>query len=298
MFDGTTGKPCTVNADCLGTGPGAPGINICSNTLAYMFTRVTFQIYPTPVCEMPPPASIGGNCDPCGGAPCDGNLHFCDGPDEPSSPGLCLPSNFANPTLGQGICVPYCTLPLDGSPGSGCAGKNRCVPYTWVLSPPAGGGPGVVTGYGFCQGACEIDSDCSALGAGWLCQADIGFCTRTKVARTKAPGTACLAGNSPTSDNTTGACYCVSSATTNVGYCSASCVVGGAPCASGYVCDGFEPSGPLLFGDAGAGMLTMQNAGVVGTCLHTCTQPDAGDPACPANSTCQAATLAGPDCIP
>jgi hypothetical protein len=312
VVDGTTGKKCATNADCKGTDPNAPGTNICSNTIGYTFTKVSFQIFPTPVCEIAP-VQGGGNCDPCGGltSGCDGNLHFCDGPDAPTSPGMCLPNNFANPMPGQGTCYPFCTLPADGSAPVGCAGNNRCVPFTWVLSTPVDGGAGTVTGYGFCQGACEKDADCTGLGAGWVCQTDIGFCTKAKVARTKTPGTGCTAGTATTSDNATGACYCIANSTTNLGYCSDSCIVGGLPCgsgsdagANGYVCDSFIPSGPLTFGDAGTSpALTKQNTGLAGTCLNPCTAPDAGvgtdgGTQCPTNSMCQAGTLAGPDCLP
>jgi hypothetical protein len=36
--------------------------------------------------------------------------HFCDGPDDPSSPGYCLPNGTS------GVCVPKCLAPADGSP--------------------------------------------------------------------------------------------------------------------------------------------------------------------------------------
>jgi hypothetical protein len=303
-FDGTTGKPCMTSSDCVGTGANAPGTNICSNTLQYTFTKVSFQLFPTPVCEIAP-VQNAGNCDPCGGAtPCDQNLHFCDGPDDPSSPGMCLPNSFSNPQINDGTCVPYCTLPMDGSKPVGCQGHNRCVPYTWVLTTGADGGQSV-TGYGFCQGACEVDADCTDLGTGWVCQTDIGFCTQTKVSRTKMPGEGCTGGTATTSDNATGACYCVSNNTTNLGYCSNSCIVDGTvACAAGYTCDSFAPSGPLTFGDAGmAPALTKQNTGAAGTCFATCTVPDAGvgidgGAQCPTNSTCTGDTLAGPDCLP
>jgi len=311
-FDMTTGKVCKTDSDCAGAGAGAPGINVCSNTTMYLYTGVTFTLYPTPVCQLPR-SSNAGNCDPCGGAtPCDNALHFCDGPDDPSAPGLCLPLDVLNPTVNMGICVPYCILPADGSAPVGCAGNDRCTPFSWGLFTPVDGGAPTVTGFGICQGACEKDADCSALGAGYVCQADIGFCTKTLVKRTKAVGAPCTGGTGATSDSTTGACFCFSNAKSNAGYCSTNCIVGGVPCPSGYVCDTGIPSGPLVFGTADGGMLmepgiTKQNVGLSGQCVATCTVVDGGSTApdsgtssaaCPAASMCNSSTLVGPDCQP
>ena len=319
-FDMTTGKLCNANSDCVGTAAGAPGINVCSNGIMYKYTGVTFSLYPTPVCELPPPSAAGtGNCDPCGGGACDGSMHFCDGPDDPSAPGLCQPLDFQNPKANQGICVPYCTLPSDGSAPVGCAGNNRCIPYNWVLSLAADGGPGMLTGYGICLGACEKDADCSKLGVGYVCQTDIGFCTKTTVARTKTLGTACTGGTAAMSDTSLGTCNCFSNLTSNNGYCTSSCIVGGIACPNGWVCDTGIPSFPLTFtGPMDAGItepaFTKQNVGLVGQCVQPCTNPtDGGTPAatdsgaaadsgaasgCPMNSTCIAQTVAGPDCEP
>jgi hypothetical protein len=305
--DGTTGKPCSSSSECKGASPNALGTNVCSNTITFTATNVTFQPFPTPICQVPASTNPNaGNCDPCGGTvPCDGNVHFCDGPDSPSSPGICVPDSTSNPMPGQGTCLPSCKMSPDGSPSTGCTGHNRCVPFTWILARPRDSGPGTVTGYGFCQGTCESDSDCSALGAGWVCQTDLGFCTKAKVARTKAIGTACVSGAGPTSDLVTGACFCIGGVT-GVGYCTSVCVVGGTPCPNGYLCDAFEPRGPLTFGSAGTyPALTTQNVGVVGTCQAACSVSDAGagpdgGSSCPPNSTCQVGSfsIAGPDCIP
>src|SRR5579859_5596076 len=105
--DMTTGKKCTTNADCQTPGGG---INVCSNDPRFMFqySNVVFTNFPTPVCEVPPPNG-GGNCDPCGGTmPCDRGIHFCDGPDQLSAPGLCVPNSSTNPLPGQGRCYPFC----------------------------------------------------------------------------------------------------------------------------------------------------------------------------------------------
>jgi hypothetical protein len=325
-YDMTTGKACKTSNDCLGTAANAPGINVCSNSSMYVYSvvGVTVTLFPTPVCELPPP-SANGNCDPCGGAtPCSG-IHFCDGPDDPSSPGLCLPNDFLKPTVNMGVCVPYCTLASDGSAPVGCTGNNRCHPWQLVLNSANGAAP-TISGYGFCQGGCEKDADCSGLGvadgstAGYVCQTDIGFCTKTPVTRKKPIGTACTGGSALTSDTVTGACLCLSNTTTNAGYCTSECIVGGAPCPTGYVCDTGIPGGPLVFTSSDGGMLTepaitKQNVGLSGVCVASCTTvvdagasmagdsgagADAGSGSgqCPPSSLCVGDTVAGPDCWP
>jgi hypothetical protein len=264
---------------------------------------VKVAFWPAPICLPPLPTTAGGgSCDPCGisaGGVCgDGNVWGCDSDpttlDPTTSPGLCLPNNAATPAANQGICIPRCGLPVDGSTPTGVTKPNTCVPYTW-LQPKTG----PLVGIGFIQGTCQTNADCTGLGAGWICQVDIGFCTQATAQkpRTKAIGTACTSGTAATSDSTTGACNCIGNSTTNAGYCSSACVVGGTACPSGYVCDAFYPHGPLVIGDASAPALTMQNPGAAGTCIEPCTSVDAAG-GCPSNSTCQLQTLEGPDCLP
>jgi hypothetical protein len=297
-FDGTTGKQCTSDTDCN----GGAGLNKCSSDYQFTVTGVPVALWPTPVCIPPLVQGSPGNCDPCGGGACDANAIWgCDSAnlDPTTSPGLCLANTPQNPAPGQGVCVPRCQFKLDGSAPTGCAAKDRCVQYTFLLDPTSN----TVTGIGFCQGACESDADCSGLGTGFKCQVDIGFCTKTPKTRTKTIGQGCTGGSATTSDTSTGACNCVANNTTNVGYCSSSCIVGSVACPNGYVCDGLYPSGPLNFGDASAPAVAQQNTGVVGQCFQPCTAVDAGTaadggPECPTNSTCQLQTIVGPDCLP
>src|ERR1700690_2828454 len=65
-FDGTSGKPCSSNADCTTT-----GLNVCSNTysgkLGTLNGLMSPQLWPTPLCMVPLPTMSGlgnGNCDP------------------------------------------------------------------------------------------------------------------------------------------------------------------------------------------------------------------------------------------
>jgi hypothetical protein len=294
-FDGTTGKPCTADSQCQ----AGAAVNVCSNKYTFNVTNLHVELWPTPVCIPAIPNGGGGNCDPCGGTTCSPNQIFgCDSADlDPTtSPGLCLPLNQMNPVAGQGVCIPRCSVPLDGSTPTGCTGKDTCVAFTWLLTTS-----GAIQGIGFCQGSCQQNSDCSSLGSGFICQTDIGFCVQetAPAARAKALGAACT-----NTDSTMGTCDCEFNTMTNNGYCTAACVVGGNPCASGYICDAFYPSGPLMFGgDVTEPALTGQNKGVVGNCIQPCTHLDGGTgpdggPQCPPNSTCQAVTLAGPDCLP
>jgi hypothetical protein len=303
IADGTTGKACTTNADC--TGDGGFGINKCSNMLGTNAVGGTnVQLWPTPICLIPPAI---GNCDPAPASdPMGMVIHYCDGPDLPTSPGICLPGTPAAPAHNQGVCLPQCNFALDGSQPMGCAGKNTCVGGVGYGLDMAGNPVGV----GFCQGTCEKDADCSALGTGWQCQVDEGFCTQKLVTRTKQLGQACAA-----RDETTGACHCIANTKTNVGFCSSSCVVGSTPCPNGWICDTQTPATLTL---SGAPIpITAQNAGMVGTCFPPCSaaQVDGGTgavdagggeggatgdagAACPPNSTCQAVTVVGPDCFP
>lgn len=290
QHDGTSGKPCMSNADCKGTGANAVGINVCSNTYSGKLSPdngvTSPQFWPTPICMVPLPSAGMGNCDP---GP-SGVLQFCDSddPNNSTSPGLCLPRTTpqqAGPM--NGFCLPGCSFTLDGSRPTGCPGKDTCTPFTFLLS----GSTSTVTGFGFCQGTCEVDADCSALGAGWVCQTDDGFCTKTKKARTKTIGTACTnGGNGATrlasSDSQVGTCNCPfsGSSTITAFYCTSACIVGGAACPNGWTCDAFLPSQFVFTGaaDGGGDIVlpgpTLQNPGLPGLCMAPCANPDGGVP--------------------
>jgi hypothetical protein len=318
-FDGTTGRPCKMDADCVGPDGGA-GINACSVDFGFKITGVTVALWATPVCIIPPPQSATqGNCDPVPTGVDDGLPHFCDGPDMSSSPGLCLPFDMQNPQPGQGVCYPLCTFPLDGTKPTGCIGTDECFPVSFLRD----GTTGTVTGFGFCSGGCQQDSDCTGLGAGFVCQTDIGYCTMAKLKRTKAIGAACTMATVANSPDDV-ACDCDANPMTGVGACSTSCVVGGLPCPAGMICDaGFQ--NPIVFTSmTGAPInvpVTAQNVGIPGVCRSLCTPADAGVVAaaadagidggttqspvgdgglasCPPNTTCQNTDVVGPDCVP
>lgn len=268
-YDGTSGLPCTTDADCKSV--RGPQTNGCSKNFLYLMGGASVQGLPTPVCIVAPAAS-GGNCDPAPPTdPTGQGLHFCDGPDAPTSPGLCVPGTNP-PSPGLGSCLPKCGFALDGSPAAGCVGKNTCVPFGYSIDGTAG--------YGFCQGTCQTDADCAALGTTFVCQIDTGACTSHRVVRTKQLGQACTV-----SDSASGACNCLPGTASPTGYCTSACVVGGAACPNGWVCENFEPS-----------FATVANVGTAGLCVAPCSAPDAGQ--CPASSTCQNSTPVGPDCVP
>jgi hypothetical protein len=287
MFDGTTGKACTADTDCVSA--NGPGINKCSSNNVF----VMGPLNPTAVCLMP------ANCDPGS----DGNVHYCDGPDLPTSPGVCL----SNGTAGMGTCFPQCTAAPDGRAPTGCQGKDVCNLLISLIDTTTN----AVTGVGFCLGGCTVDADCPT---GSKCQPDSALCLKTVHTPTKAIGASCTQ-----TDNVRNTCNCVlpSTATTG-GYCTVSCIVGGAPCPAGYVCDAQEPSDAL-----NPPGFTQQNPGLGGICFQQCALPgDAGAPAsdasgaavdsgggegggtstvpttCPGTSTCVAQNVAGPDCLP
>jgi hypothetical protein len=316
--DGTTGQPCKTDADCVGdTGPG---INRCSGTQTFPYSGIRVTLLPTPVCMGP---LIGSSCDPAPPNDMAGaNLHFCDGPDLPSSPGVCLP-NTSPAQPGMGTCYVKCTYSIDGTAPTGCIGHNTCTQLGLYLGDVNTGL--ITTGVGFCQGTCLQDSDCSDLGAGWVCQTDVGLCTKSKITRTKTIGTACSAAR----DLTTGHCNCppdLVNSTTQNGYCTQACVVGAQvnPCPAGWVCDNLSnaqlPDGttlpaenvqtagecvPLCPGDGGsvaeAGPGPTPDAASDASSDASSVVPEASAPpltACPANSTCQANTPVGVECIP
>jgi hypothetical protein len=283
-FDGTVGNPCTTDAECVPD--GGPAINRCSNSLSYQVgPNATTNLYPTPVCLVPP-GPDGANCDPAPSTdPTGGTLHYCDGPDDPSSPGLCVP--LTAPTAsGRGQCLPKCTLALDGSAPHGCVGSDACLQFTPEVAPGA-----ATFGLGYCRGNCNSDSDCSALGSSFVCDAIAGVCTTQLQPAIKQLGDTCTL-----ADTKSGACTClvISSST---GYCSSACVVGGPVCPDGWICDSLQPS-LVPDGNGGATRVTAPSQGAAGFCVIPCTHDDAGTPACPDSLSCQSVTPAGPDCLP
>jgi hypothetical protein len=308
--DGTSGVQCKTDADC--TPDGGPGINKCSNTQVVSVAGARAQLYPTPVCMVP----LAVGCDPAPPSDPSGmSIHFCDGPDDPSAPGICVPATTP-PTPGQGSCFPKCTLPVDGSAQMGCVGKNTCTPVGACLL-DAQTLSVCTTSLGYCQGTCLQDSDCTTLGTGWVCQVDVGFCVQRKLTRRKTVGQACTS-----ADSTSNACNCLVNSTTNTGFCTSSCVVGGSvdTCPAGWACENQEP--PQLPDGTN---LPAENPGTQGFCVPVCTDtdggaaeagqlpsdaasdgsaeggpvPDAATPlGCPTNSSCQTLSPNGPECWP
>ena len=214
------------------------------------------------------------SCDPG----TDGNLHFCDGPDVSSSPGVCL----ATSTAGQGVCLPQCSFGTAGSAATGCVGKDAC--YAAGFASDSTGG---VVGLGYCYGGCTQNTDCPA---GSACQTNLGLCMTTTTTPTAA-GTSCNA------TTTTGnACECFSSSATNLGFCANFCAVGGAACPAGWTCEADLPTTLVSSTDASLAGWTSQNPGMGGVCVPTCVVDGAA--VCPTSSTCQPGTAAGPDCQP
>jgi hypothetical protein len=269
---GTTGQLC--DAGCAGANTTGSG-NVCSSTVTLKFDGGSLQVLPTPVCIEP--QSVLGNCDPAPLAtdPNGIRLHFCDGPDDPSSPGICVPFNPANPQTGLGTCYPKCQFETDGAPATGCQGVDTCTFLGYRFAPPDGGTGGcdvadpscIALGVGYCQGTCQSNADCGedAGDAAAGCQVDLGFCTTKIVDRTKQVGDPCT-----TADSQSGACNCFAGATGN-GFCSSRCVVGGTPCPLGWVCDPGEPefaSISGLPGFDGGGVTPTQ--GMAGMCAPAC----------------------------
>ena len=276
-FDGTTGKPCTSDVDCISD--GGPGINTCSSD--YAVPRSPTSKSPCgrrPVCILPPPmSSAQGNCDPVPGGVDDGLPHFCDGPDDPTSPGLCLPFSQNNPQPGEGVCYPLCTFALDGTKATGMRWHRQLLSGHVPAEQHYGNGH-------------RVRLLRRRLSAGRRLRA-AGDRLRlpdryrllhdgTKVTRTKAIGAACSTTNAAgmtvgtTDDATTGACNCDADPTTGEGICSTACTVGGAPCQDGWTCDAGYPN-PLVFMSSAGGAainvpVTAQNIGSPGTCRPIC----------------------------
>ena len=246
-YDGTTGKTCASDADCK----TRFGLSRCSSTV---FAPESY--FATPVCIVP-------TCSPVS----DTTPHYCDGPDSPTSPGICMPYG----TSGGGICLPQCTYDKNGGPAKGCPGKDVCFGDTGATQ----------GGVGYCWGGCTADADCPS---GQKCQTDQGLCVEGVVPPTKPFGAACTS-----ADNNNGTCYCLYGAN-GTGYCSSFCVVGGAStCPAGSTCDGLE------YRQYG---YSTPNAGLGGFCTVACTAGSEAGATCPANTSCTNIFAAGPDCIP
>ncbi|MGD0680173.1 MAG: hypothetical protein ABSC94_32725, partial [Polyangiaceae bacterium] len=217
----------------------------------------------------------------------DGAVHFCDGPDEPSSPGVCVQTS-----PGVGLCLPECLIPSDGTAPSGCQGLDACVLYSIGTEANSN----TVIGLGYCFGGCTKDTDCPT---GNVCQTNEGICVSTATAPTKALGAACTSADNGTS-TTPANCNCLFDSTTSVGICSQFCLVGStaAACPAGYVCDSSEPTMVLDDADAAIPGFAMQNTGLSGYCLPMCTAAGTGCPTTPTGLTCINADTAGPDCQP
>ena len=245
QYDGTVGKTCSSDADCHSA--SGPNKVKCSKTV---FSPEDY--YPTAVCII----------DSCSPVSTDSTLHFCDGPDDSSSPGICVPG------LNGGVCVPKCNYDQNGNAPTGCAGKDTCFTYPTATE----------TGVGYCWGGCTSDQDCSD---GQHCQTDQGICVVGVTPPTKNIGDACTK-----ADNTTEACECLYG-NSNDGYCSSFCIVGQtSTCPSGYLCDSFE------FRAYG---YTTPSVGMAGYCTKDCSGDAA---ACPASASCSNLSVSGPDCIP
>lgn len=265
--DRTTGQPCSADGDCRGA--GGPGTNRCSSDPSFAQTigGVRVQLWPTPICLEPLTGNGQGNCDPAPAAtdPSGRSVHFCDGADEPSSPGICVPLNPTDPQAGQGICYPKCTFGTDGTAPVGCPGHDACVYYAFSLEDAS------VSGFGYCQGECQQDSDCSALGSQYACQLDLGFCTASPHSRTKGIGTACTE-----ADEASGACNCESGGSSSLGYCTTACVAGGSECPPSWVCDTRETATVRFEGVMQELSVTAPAVGMVGTCAPQCSPSDGG----------------------
>jgi hypothetical protein len=264
--DGTSGKACALDADCR---VAAGGTNICSTSFSLTGGAASAAPYPTPVCIVPP-----GAADGCA----DPSVLYCDGSNDPGSPGVCVPDSP------HADCLPKCTFTYDGNAAQGCRGHDACFAlYDGVTD------GSVLEGIGYCFSACEADADCSA-DPGTRCDRESGACETSPLPPTKALGDACTA-----ADKASGACNCYQGPSGS-GYCVQACVTGGAPCPNGWICDPRVESAI----DLGQGQVLRPSAvspGIVGLCLAPCTVAGT-DPACPASSACRTETFAGPDCVP
>jgi hypothetical protein len=278
--DGTSGKACTTDLDC---GPGGAGHNFCTGDADFgpMGTTAGMgaTLFPTATCFNPNPCNSGS----------DGNPHFCDGPDDPSSPGYCFPVDPTNPANGE--CFPKCTFKTDGSAQIGCPGKDACNNSFFIDTVTD---PAAPTGIGYCYGGCETSADCQT---GQQCQTDQGLCLAPgMITVDPAPGTGC-------NQNATNVCpTCLAPSTTGIGFCSQFCKVGGTvPCAAGSICDAQLPTTLIGANDAEVPGWTAANPGMAGFCSPKCevdggAQTEGGS--CYTNTQCVAQNVGGPDCLP
>jgi hypothetical protein len=195
------------------------------------------DLYPDNVC-------VGSTCNPGDGSTIEG----CDG-----DTGICLA------TASGGICLGACNFDDSTRVPSGCVGKDLCNVYGWGKTSDM-----TVVGVGFCFGGCFQDADC---GTGQECQREDGLCVKTgsKVAYSKALGTACTKADSTSSP---AKCNCNYAPSTGNGYCSQVCRMGmSGDCPSGFLCDAQLPKTPILDGDT---VFTSAPAGIAGFCLKTC----------------------------
>ena len=255
---GTTGRACSSDSDCT----SADG-DTCSSDYPVSAAGVIGQALPQPVCMQSPEAD---NCDPAPASdPFGENAHFCDGPDDPTSPGICLADNPANPVSGMGICMPKCTFATNGAAAVGCLAPDTCTPVIY--------GPldnGTIVGFGFCQGTCQKGTDCPAQsGVVATCETDVGICTTQPVTRSLGLGDACTL-----NDYQAGNCNCDVDPGSGTGFCTTACVVGGMPCPTGWVCDTGIPT-VITTTNGSSFALTTQNPGLAGICLPSCPPSEA-----------------------
>ncbi len=269
MYDSTVGNPCQSDLDCEPA--GGPGVNTCSITT---FSEAFFS---TAFCVLK-------GCD----LGTDGATHFCDGPDQPSSPGTCV--NFG----GTGLCLPTCFFYADGSPAQGCLANDACLQDDAFAMAKQPDGGTVLAGLGYCFGGCTKDADCPT---GNLCQVNEGICVTKVDPPTKTIGTACAAADNG-SATTPAACNCFLNSNTMMGACSQFCTTGSTadPCPAGYVCDALEPTELVDQSDASIPGFPTQNPGLAGSCVATCT--DEGGTCAGSMFSCSKFTPAGPDCLP
>jgi hypothetical protein len=245
QYDNTVGKACTTDADCHSA--NGPEVVKCSNSV---FAPEDF--YPTAVCII----------DSCSPVSDDTSLHFCDGPDVATSPGICVAG------FNGSVCLPTCSYDQTGDAPTGCEGKDTC--FTYPTSKE--------TGTGYCWGGCTQDNDCED---NQKCQTDQGICVEGVTPPTKTFGQACTK-----ADINAEVCNCLYGAD-NDGYCTSVCIVGqSSTCPQGAVCDPFEYR---AYG------YSTSNTGMAGYCTIGCAT-DAG--VCPSSATCTNVSASGPDCVP